>query len=400
LDRARTSSSNVTRGIQSASDVPQALAAPYRARRTGVLHFVRDGERRSLRFRDGEVLYAATNVAGDHLGETLVRHGWLRREELGLASVLAQQLGRRLGSVLVSMGILDEGLLPHALGIHARAVVEGLLGWSGGSYEFTDDAKAGAPRGAAAKPGTGDLIALAARRIDDEEALRRALGDLDRALKHRKRRPVALTGAEAFVRSQVDGVRTARQIVALRPEATRETLRSLLALLCVGLLEWCSRRPAARPSAPSGGQDAEWLALMGQFEHQADLTRAETFVAIERYWEAIQLLEKILPRLRRADMKQEARVLLARAYLHNPKWVRRAEETLQCALDEDEAEGPPSVEALFLLGSIYARQGLKRRAEALLRRALALQPDHGPAAAELRALSRGPLVKRLFARRA
>jgi Tfp pilus assembly protein PilF len=96
-------------------------------------------------------------------------------------------------------------------------------------------------------------------------------------------------------------------------------------------------------------------------------------------------------------MKQEARVLLARAYLQNPKWVRRAQETLQCAVDED---GPPNVEALFLLGTIYAGQGLKRRAEALLRRALALQPDHGPAAAELRALSREPLVRRLFARRA
>jgi tetratricopeptide (TPR) repeat protein len=358
-----STASHTTAAPTFGSRVLQALAAPYVARRSGVLQFARAGERSSLRFRDGEVLWAATNVTQDRLGETLVRHGWLRRDELGPAWAMARQLGRRLGSVLVSMGLLEEGLLPHALGLHAKAVVEGLLGWPEGTHEFREDQGAPVAGRAPARPGTGDLIAQAVRRLDDEHVLRAALGDLDRALRPGQARPMTLSQAEALLRAQVDGVRTARQIVALRPDSTVETLRSLLALLYVGLVEW-SPAAAGRGSSPSGAYDAGWLALIGGFAHEAELARAETFLSVERYWEAIQVLQKVLPRLASPALRQEAHVLLARAYLQNPNWVRRAEEALLCALDE----GPPHADALYLLGNLYASQGLSRRAASVRRR--------------------------------
>ena len=105
---------------------------------------------------------------------------------------------------------------------------------------------------------------------------------------------------------------------------------------------------------------------------------AEKHFEQEKYWDAIQALEPAVPVLT-GKMRQRARVLLARAYLKNPKWVKRAEETLLAVVHDDDK----NVDGHFLLGKIYKQQGLKTRSQSMLRRALELKPDHEEAAAEL-----------------
>jgi tetratricopeptide (TPR) repeat protein len=105
---------------------------------------------------------------------------------------------------------------------------------------------------------------------------------------------------------------------------------------------------------------------------------AEKHFEQEKYWDAIQALEPAVSVVS-GKMRQRARVLLARAYLKNPKWVKRAEETLLLVVHDDDK----NVDGHFLLGKIYKQQGLKTRSQSMLRRALELRPDHEEAAAEL-----------------
>jgi len=105
---------------------------------------------------------------------------------------------------------------------------------------------------------------------------------------------------------------------------------------------------------------------------------AEKHFEMEKYWDAIQALEPAVPILT-GKMRQRARVLLARAYLKNPKWVKRAEETLLSVVQEDDK----NADGHFLLGKIYKQQGLKTRSLTMLRRAVELKPEHEEAAAEL-----------------
>jgi DnaJ-domain-containing protein 1 len=94
-------------------------------------------------------------------------------------------------------------------------------------------------------------------------------------------------------------------------------------------------------------------------------------LAQERYWEAIRLFEAAIPRAEGAS-KQEARVLLARAYAKNPGWVKQGEELLLAVLQEE----PDHRDALLQLGKIYKGQGLRSRALSTLRRVLDLDPAH------------------------
>jgi Tfp pilus assembly protein PilF len=82
----------------------------------------------------------------------------------------------------------------------------------------------------------------------------------------------------------------------------------------------------------------------------------------------------------------KARVTLARAYVKNPNWLRRAEETLLAVLQESR----DYVEAYVVLGQVYRASDQRARAVGMYRKALELQPGNEEALAELAALEPPP----------
>jgi tetratricopeptide (TPR) repeat protein len=101
----------------------------------------------------------------------------------------------------------------------------------------------------------------------------------------------------------------------------------------------------------------------------AAIERGSESLAQERYWEAIRLFESAIPRAEGA-LKQQARILLARAYAKNPGWVKQGEELLLWVLREE----ANNLDALLQLGRIYKGLGLRSRALSTLRRVLELAP--------------------------
>jgi hypothetical protein len=138
-----------------------------------------------------------------------------------------------------------------------------------------------------------------------------------------------------------------------------------------------STTPAAGlPTAPPAGPDPPDADVgLEQRYHHAARHHAE-----ERFWDAIQLLEPIVGSAT-GKLGSAARVLLARCYLRNPKWARRAEETLLEATRAD----PAAVEAWAVLGSIYAGNGMRTRACSMYRKVLELKPQHEEASSYLAA---------------
>jgi tetratricopeptide (TPR) repeat protein len=130
--------------------------------------------------------------------------------------------------------------------------------------------------------------------------------------------------------------------------------------------------PPAPGSPPAADPDYEARLAEESFR------KADKLFDREQYWDAIQLLEPALPRAQ-GKLKNRVRVLLAKAYLKNPKWIKRAEEQLQTVVKEDAA----NVDAHFLLGTIYKTGGLKSRALHAFQRVLELKPDHEQAASNL-----------------
>lgn len=232
--------------------LPQVLRDLYVGRKTGFLHFTREEERRSVYFRKGDIVHAETNVKDERLGETLVAQGLLSSADLKRATGFVLRDKKRLGEVLVELGILDRDKLEDVLAIQVREILLKVLGWAEGQYEFEEKEEPGLPANFALKLSTGEMILEAARRIDDPDIIRYALGDIDRILGLSndpllRFQKITLTPADGYVLSRVDGTMSAREILQLIPMVPEDTMRSLFGLVCTGVLEFLPVPPKVAP---------------------------------------------------------------------------------------------------------------------------------------------------------
>lgn len=156
--------------------------------------------------------------------------------------------------------------------------------------------------------------------------------------------------------------------------------------------------PTSTPGSPSASMEALRPAdnLIDTAENawmaEEAIHRAERLIADTKTWDAIQLLQAVIPRIFGRKQRDRARVLLAKAYIKNPNWVRRGEELLQTVLQED----PLHAEAHFALGMLYKESGMSSRAVGMFKKALELRPEHKHAQAELSALSGPAFLRKLF----
>jgi tetratricopeptide (TPR) repeat protein len=243
---------------QSPASVPAQvlllLRRAYVARQSGHLHVTLGDERRGLAVREGHIVHARSSVAGERLGNVLVRHGVVDEADCDRALAKGLASRRPLGVVLGELGLIDRERLEEAVGWQVREILFAALDEPGSSVEFEElevfpeDAESGDP---ASRLSTGRVLLEAARRLEDPAVVREALGDLDRKLApasdpRLRVHPVALTPTDGFVLSRIDGTLSARELVGLIPLPPEETEKSLLGLLCTGTVDYAPDRPAPR----------------------------------------------------------------------------------------------------------------------------------------------------------
>ena len=235
------------------SPVFRLLREIHGASKSGHLHFQHGGHRRSLRFLEGAVLHGTSDARGEHLGDVLVRYGRLRQVDLEQAVEVVLRDRRRLGGVLLTMGLLDRAGLDEAVGLHAREILFDAIGQGGGSFAFEESGPEPlGPDDAASNLSTVELILEAARRVQDPAVMRRVLGNLDQVPAvaqdaFNRFRNIHLSPADGFLLSRIDGRAAARDLFKLIPLPAEDVERSLFGLLCTGVVEY--RAAGAQASA-------------------------------------------------------------------------------------------------------------------------------------------------------
>jgi len=231
-------------GILGEGVLPVVMRELYVGRKSGMLTFHRNDERRALRFRWGHIVHADTNVREDRMGEVLVRQGRLTAADLKRATGFVLRDRKRLGQVLLEQGMLAGEAIEDAVALHVREILSKVFAWSEGTYEFApEDDVASMESEVTLKNSTGNLILEAARSVADPDVVRYYLGDIDRILGLAadpllRFQRITLTPADGYVLSRVDGTLSAREVVAMIPMPPEDTHRSLFGLLSTGMVEY------------------------------------------------------------------------------------------------------------------------------------------------------------------
>ena len=230
--------------------------------KSGHLHIAVDGERKSLRILQGQIVHGTSDADGEHMGDVLVRYGLLSQADLERALVVVLGERKRLGVVLAELGLLAPDRIQEAIGLHAREILFNAIARPGVSCSFEELADSLLETDAVCPYSTGQLILEATRRILDPEMIRTVLGDLGRvvvlssdpALRDQR---ITLTPTDGFVLSRIDGASSTRNVMALVPLPSDDVERSLFSLLCTGIVDYrreTNGTPRARSEARSAAR--------------------------------------------------------------------------------------------------------------------------------------------------
>jgi CheY-like chemotaxis protein len=123
-----------TEGSLAEIEVPRLLWRLHRARLTGVLSLSRGRVEKQVRFIDGEVVFANSNLSRDRLVDGLFRRGVITRSQYETARRLAAKEPRRAGQLLVEAGFVKPRELHGVLRGHLRRIIDSTFSWDEGNW--------------------------------------------------------------------------------------------------------------------------------------------------------------------------------------------------------------------------------------------------------------------------
>ncbi len=249
-------------GSLSALSVPEALYYVSTSLKSGVMllafgsekqrktatHRAEELRRKSIYFRDGQVVFASSSDSCDRLGTVLERNELLQREELERCGRLVAS-GRPLGQVLVDEGLVSAGQLYDGMTLQVREIVLAACLETEGEFTFLEGPfeEKNAVR---LQERTRDLLLQAMRRIDEiEHMTAEVVPDRDAVLQPTGAAAVGLALAEARLLEAVDGSRTVRQAIDQSQLGLYQGMRAVAGLVRRGLLEPAATRATAAATA-------------------------------------------------------------------------------------------------------------------------------------------------------
>ena len=210
----------------------------YRGNVTGSLKLERAPLQKAVYFRDGQILFAASNDPKDQLASILVEEGKLGPDQMQVAQARVSA-GNPLAKVLTELGYISQRELADAARIKVEKILTDLYTWTEGTYQFQTKSL---PKGAIDLDlSTPQLIYSSIGRIQDRDWILRQLGSLDAVIAAGPTLDNFIIETKADdqaseVLRHADGIKSVTQIGALSSLGEFEVCKILTAGLVAGAL--------------------------------------------------------------------------------------------------------------------------------------------------------------------
>jgi hypothetical protein len=206
--------------------------------------------RRTIYFREGQVVFASSSDACDRLGPVLWRNGLCSWEALERCGRLVRS-GRPLGQVMVDEGVLTPAQLYAGVAHQVKEILLGAFLETHGEFAFLegphDESNA-----VKLQERTRDLLLEGMKRVDQAEQLMAVVGGREVVLARALDLPTGLSEHAARVMKTADGKRTFGELAVESGLGLLEALRQASPLVQAGALLRAPTAPVeATPPRPA-----------------------------------------------------------------------------------------------------------------------------------------------------
>ncbi|MCH8810831.1 MAG: DUF4388 domain-containing protein [Gemmatimonadetes bacterium] len=229
----------------SLADISQLLGM---GGKTGCLTLTVHGNSGSVYFEDGRVIYATVENRLDRLGDLLVTHQVITRDQLSVA-VEQQASGTRarLGEVLVGLGSLTQEKLEEYIAVQIEEAVYSIFQWDEGNFQFDPDImpEEGLFRVSLSIDG---LLMEGARRVDEWSVVEKKITSMDLVFALERdplqEEGLELTDDQKQIIPLIDGERSVMDLVTVSGLIEFDTGKALYGLIQAGFAVQVAKRVA------------------------------------------------------------------------------------------------------------------------------------------------------------
>jgi len=233
----------------------------YRSRKTGVLTIEAGQWSRKIYFKDGEMVFAASDIGDEQLGSMLLSSGKISLHQYQNSLALARETGKSQGTVLVEMRYLTPPELVKAVHQRVETVIMNLCGVEDAQFSFKEEAL---PRGEIIimKLNSADLLYRGSKRIERLNTVRNKHLTSGAVLtpsfeKGSVLHRLSLDEDDTRILSLVQKNTTFAEVLSRSPLGQKETIQTMQALLNAHLIdieeEVQEKDDAAEPQAEAPG---------------------------------------------------------------------------------------------------------------------------------------------------
>ncbi len=252
------------------------------SRKTGVLRVTSELRHNAgtIYFEDGAIVYAEIRSNPHPLGSLLLRTGRVNDVDLERARDMQVRGGdqRRLGEILVELGVVTPRELQRQVRFQIEEVVFEVMGWREGYFSFTEGALTEVPAESTVRIPTEALLMEGARRIDEWARIEKRLPHLGVVPAFAPAQPgsegdVDLLPPEWEVLALIDGQRDVRAVAAALGRSDFDVAKTLFGLESAGLVVLTD------PGTQSRGRDGGGGTGIGGAGAVSPAAEAAAFVA-------------------------------------------------------------------------------------------------------------------------
>jgi tetratricopeptide (TPR) repeat protein len=231
---------------------------------------VRSGRMVKTAFFDhGRLVFTASNLRKDRLGEALVEDGRITEEEFNHVSALMRgERRRRFGEALVKAGVMDRYEVGTVVAQQVRRMALSFFELTDGAAIF-EERECSIPLEYMISISIHRLLYDGIRRMKNQDLITRGLGALDRQVVLAEVPPFTYEPADAEEREilELAGRRvTVRRLAWAEGGLTFSRLRATYALVAAGILRDADEAPASQPTV----QTETGMFLLSALHHRPD----------------------------------------------------------------------------------------------------------------------------------
>ena len=227
----------------SATPFAEVIRCVSADRRSGDLEVRHEETAKTVFFDRGRLIFAASNLKEDRLGEALVASGRISEADFERVSALMKEKGRRLrfGEALIEAGLMDPEELGVSVARQVRQIVLSLFALPAGVASFEERTPA-IPLEYRVGLSVHRLLYVGIRGMTDQALVRKGLGDLSRAVMLSRVPPFRFVlhkcpVGELRILEECRRRVTLRELVAIPSGLSVAKARAIYALLASGVLE-------------------------------------------------------------------------------------------------------------------------------------------------------------------